>query len=64
MDYSAHSNVEDWKQRCVNCGKMVTWVQPKGLNERFYPIYWTKRRSWLFWLVLIIIGYSVYRYFF
>ena len=63
-DHSIHSNVIDWRQRCVRCGKTITWIQPKGLNEKFYPVSWAKRRSWLFWTILLVIGYLVYRYFF
>jgi len=54
--YETHalSNVLDYRQRCNRCGKTITWVQPKGLNIRFYPVYWGKRISWIVWLVIII----------
>ncbi len=54
------SNVLDWRQDCKRCGKRITWVQPKGLNEKFHPIYWSKRIGWGFWIILIIIIYLVY----
>ncbi len=63
VDHGFHSNVLDWRQECVRCGKRITWVQPKGLNEKFYPVSWAKRRSWLFWVILLLIGYLIYRYF-
>lgn len=57
------SNVLDWKQDCKLCGKRITWVQPKGLNEKFHPIYWSKRIGWIFWVMLIIVAYMVYMYY-
>ena len=64
VDHSIHSNILDWRQKCERCGKRITWVQPKGLDKKFYPISWAKRRSWLFWIILLIIGYLIYRYLF
>jgi hypothetical protein len=55
------SNILDWKQSCIICGKKITWVQPKGLNEKFYPIYWSKRLGWVFWIGLIAIVYLIYK---
>ena len=63
-DYSIRSNILDWRQKCIHCGKRITWVQPKGLNEKFYPISWAKRKSWLFWVILLLMVYLIYRHFF
>jgi len=61
--YHFSSNVYDWRQVCKLCGKTITWVQPKGLNEKFYPIYWAKRIGWIFWVMLIIVAYMIYMYY-
>ena len=55
IDHSIHSNILDWQQKCVRCEKRITWVQPKGISKKYYPIYWYKRTNWLFWLILLII---------
>jgi len=64
IDHSVHSSILDWKQKCDICGKKITWVQPKGLNENFYPISLAVRTGWLYWLILILLGYLAYKYFF
>jgi hypothetical protein len=62
VDSGFHTSVLDWKQKCDRCGKKITWVQPKGVNENFYPVSWAKKTSWLLWVILIIIGFLIYKY--
>lgn len=62
VDHSFHSSVLDYKQRCLRCGKKITWVQPKGINQRFYPISWSKRNKWILWILLFILAYLIYWY--
>ena len=63
IDMSIHSNVLDWKQSCVRCGKRITWVQPKGIQTEYHPKGWAKRRSPIFWIVVIsIIVYLILKF--
>ncbi|MFT4343218.1 MAG: hypothetical protein ACMXYE_00555 [Candidatus Woesearchaeota archaeon] len=45
VDHGMHSSVRDWKQQCTACGKEISWVQPKGSNEKFYPVSFVKRNG-------------------
>jgi hypothetical protein len=62
-DWGVYSNTRDYKQKCIRCSKLITWVQPKGINKRYYPIYWTKRTNWILVVALLIIGFLFYKYF-
>jgi len=54
IDWGVGSNALDWKQKCSRCRKMIKWVQPKGVDMRFYPAYLAKRVNWWFWMGLVI----------
>lgn len=54
LDCGSNSNVLNWKQSCDRCHKTITWVQPKGLNEKFYPLHHYKRSAKIFWFLVIL----------
>lgn len=63
IDHSIHSSILDWQQKCKRCGKRINWVQPKGINARYYPVYWFKRTNWLFWLIILAIIFWILKRF-
>ena len=44
-DWSVHSRVLDWRQKCTTCGKVKTWVQPKGDSIIYEPISWSPNKN-------------------
>ncbi len=55
-EHGMYSNVRDFKQKCGRCGKIIRWTQPKGVDYRYYPKYWSKREYWkyLSWILIIL----------
>lgn len=49
------SNILDYKMMCRRCRKTVRWVQPKGMNVRYYPTYLVERINWVFWAIVIVL---------
>lgn len=49
------SNALDYKQKCSRCGHIIRWTQPKGADYRYYPVYWGKRKYWVYALLLLTI---------
>lgn len=55
IDPGVGSNVRDHKQRCVKCGARRGWVQPKGLDEKYYPVSYSSNWKVLFWVIILAI---------
>jgi hypothetical protein len=49
------SNVVEWKMICSRCRNSTRWIQPKGVNVKYYPNYWLHKLNWWF-VLLVVIG--------
>ncbi|MBN2367611.1 hypothetical protein JXC34_01225 [Candidatus Woesearchaeota archaeon] len=59
--YTDHfsSNVLDYRQKCGRCGHIITWTQPKGIDYKYYPVYWGKRKVGVYIVLVILVLIAV-----